>query len=312
MIEADRTLALIGAPADVGAGQRGGSMGPEALRVAGMEEALCRLGYAVTDLGNLSGPINPRGPRSRGYRNLEEVARWCAVVRDAVHDALGQRRLPVLLGGDHSLAIGSIAAASRHCAEHDMPLSVLWLDAHADFNTPETTPSGNIHGMPVAVVSGQGPSALTALGPVRPMVSAERIIQVGVRSVDRVEKTLVAESGLEVVDMRQIDETGMGEMMERVLRRLAEMGGHVHVSIDVDFVDPMIAPGVATPVPGGPSYREAQLCMEMIHDSGLMGSLDVTELNPAFDHHNQTGELLVELCASLFGQKILSRHHFTL
>ena len=166
--------------------------------------------------------------------------------------------------------------------------------------------------MPAAVVSGHGPPILTDLSPVKPMLDSGRTIQVGVRSVDHIEKSLVIRSGLKVVDMRQIDERGMGEVMDDVLGRLAAMGGHVHVSLDVDFLDPTIAPGVATGVPGGPTYREAQLCMEMIYDSGLMGSLDIMELNPAYDEHNKTGELIVELVQSLFGQQILSRRHFTL
>ena len=309
----DRAIALIGAPTDVGAGARGGSMGPEAMRVAGIEVALGRLDRRVLDLGNLSGPSNPNGEGViEGYRHLEEVTQWCRSVRGAVQRALRQGRFPILLGGDHSLAIGSIAGIAAYCAEREVPLSVLWLDAHADFNTPATTLSGNLHGMPVAVLTGAGPAPLTTLGPAQPIIEAARIIQLGVRSVDHAEKALVIESGLEVNDMRLIDERGMRKIMDGVLGRLAGMGGHVHVSFDVDFLDPSIAPGVATTVAGGPTYREAQLCMEMIYDSGLMGSLDIMELNPAYDDDNRTARLVVELVESLFGEQILSRHRFTL
>ena len=309
----DRAIALIGAPADVGAGARGGSMGPEAMRVAGIEVALGRLGRRVLDLGNLSGPSNPNGEGViEGNRHLEEVTQWCRSVRGAVQGALRQGRFPILLGGDHSLAIGSIAGIAAYCAEREVPLSVLWLDAHADFNTPATTLSGNLHGMPVAVLTGAEPAPLTTLGPAQPIIEAARIIQLGVRSVDHAEKALVIESGLEVNDMRLIDERGMRKIMDGVLGRLAGMGRHVHVSFDVDFLDPSIAPGVATTVAGGPTYREAQLCMEMIYDSGLMGSLDIMELNPAYDDDNRTARLVVELVESLFGEQILSRHRFTL
>ena len=305
-------IALIGAPTDIGAGHRGGSMGPEALRVAGLGPALRHLGYSVVDRGDVSGPPNPDGAPVAGYRHLAEVTAWCAAVRDAVHDTLEEGLFPLLLGGDHCLAIGSIAGLAKHCAARDLPLTVLWLDAHADFNTPETSPSGNIHGMPVAVAAGQGPKALLDLGHATPMLDPAHILQLGIRSVDHMEKRKVVEAGLEVHDMRRIDETGMRRTMEAILTRAAELGGHLHVSFDVDFLDPSIAPGVGTTVPGGPTYREAQLCMEMIYDSGLMRSLDIMELNPAYDLRNRTAELVVELVESLFGEQILSRHHSTL
>ena len=301
-------VSLIGAPTDIGASHRGGAMGPEALRVAGLETALRLMGVDVDDMGNLTGPANPDARSQNGYRHLEQTAEWCRVVRDACYQVLKSGAFPILMGGDHSLAIGSIAAAADHCADQGKPLSVLWLDAHADFNTSATSPSGNIHGMPVAVVSGYGPDELTVVGATRPMVDPAHIIQLGIRSVDAVEKRTVVESGLEVHDMRRIDERGMRRSMEDVLDKLAKVGGHLHVSFDVDFLDPSIAPGVATTVKGGPTYREAQLCMEMIYESGLMGSLDIMELNPAFDDRNQSAELVVDLVKSLFGEQILSRH----
>ena len=307
-----RSIALIGAPTDVGAAHRGVSMGPEALRVACIQLALERLGHRVIDMGNLAGPPNPGARPVAGYRHLDEVTAWCTSVRDAVRSALHDDLFPILLGGDHALAIGSIAGIAGHCAERGKPLSVLWLDAHADFNTPKTTPTGNLHGMPLAVITGQGPPELVGLCETTPMVERSRIIMLGVRSIDHIEKRAVMGGGLTVIDMRRIDEHGMRQTMDEVLGRLASLGGHLHVSLDVDFLDPAIAPGVGTTVLGGPTYREAELCMEMIHDSGLMGSLDIMELNPAFDIRNQTAGLMVELVESLFGEQILSRHRDTL
>ena len=305
-------IRMIGAPTDVGAGHRGGSMGPEALRVAGLEKALARMGYDIRDHGNLAGPTNPNGPPVDGYRHLPENTAWCSLVRDAVYESLKDGEFPILMGGDHALAVGTIAGLSNYCREAGKPLSVLWLDAHADFNTAETTPSGNVHGMPLAIAAGYGPKELTHLAHSVPMIDPHRIVQVGIRSVDAIEKVKVVESGMDVHDMRRIDENGMRQTMTDVLDKLASLGGHVHVSFDVDFLDPSIAPGVGTTVPGGPTYREAQLCMEMIHDSGLMDSLELMELNPAFDVKNKTAELVVELTKSLFGEQILSRHHAAL
>ncbi|RDD63310.1 arginase [Ferruginivarius sediminum] len=302
-----RTLGLIGAPSDVAAGCRGATMGPEALRVAGLGDVLAGLGYSVNDRGNLSGPVNPGGPRGNGYRHLAETTEWVRLVRDEVAASLAAKELPILMGGDHSLSIGSIGAAARHCHEAGKPLSVLWLDAHADFNTAETSPSGNIHGMPVAVLCGDGPEELLSLGHARPMLDPDHLVQVGVRSVDMVEKRMVVERRLRVFDMRTIDEIGMRAAMEEALEAVGRVGGHLHVSFDADFVDPSAAPGVGTPVPGGPNYREAQLCMEMIYDSGLLGSLDIVEVNPALDWRNSTAELAVDLVKSLFGERILAR-----
>ncbi len=304
-----KPISLIGAPADAGAGRRGAAMGPEALRVAGIASSLARLRYAVTDRGNLTGPVYPERARDGGYRHLAEVVQWCTAVRDAVRASLEAGELPILMGGDHSLSVGSIAAVAAHCAAQERPLTVLWLDAHSDFNDDESSPTGNLHGMPVAILTGHGPEELLALGAARPIVPAERVIQVGIRSVDELEKRLVAATDMRVYDMRRIDEQGMGAIMTKALDRAAADGSHLHVSFDVDFLDPEIAPGVPTTVPGGPTYREAQLCMEMVYDSGLLGSLDITELNPAFDDRNRTAELAVELIESLFGEQILARAH---
>ena len=300
------TASLIGAPTDIGAGARGASMGPEALRVAGLQAALESHGLRVQDLGNLSGPPNPWLPPVNGYRHLPEVVAWNRAVFDAVRGELRQGHLPVLLGGDHCLGLGSIAAVAQHCRETGRRLRVLWLDAHADFNTRELTPSGNLHGMPVACLCGFGPPELTGLAGPAPALRPEQIRQVGIRSVDPGEKRLVHEQGLEVFDMRFIDEEGMRRTMERALHGL-DTDTHLHVSFDVDFLDPEIAPGVGTTVPGGPTYREAQLCMEMIADSGCLASLDIVELNPALDVRNKTAALAVDLVESLFGKSTLMR-----
>lgn len=301
-----REVTLIGAPTDVGAGTRGASMGPEALRVAGLKEALEAQGVAVSDVGNLVGPANPVAPPVDGYRHLPEVTAWCRAVDGKVHETLARGSLPILLGGDHCLAIGSISAVARHCREQGRRLRVLWLDAHADFNTSALTPTGNIHGMPVACLCGHGPAALTSLSGVVPALDPASIRQVGIRSVDPGERRFVHDVGLEVFDMRFIDETGMRQTLLRALEDLDD-GTHLHVSFDVDFLDPDIAPGVATTVPGGPSYREAQLCMEMIADTGRLGSLDIVELNPAWDVRNRTATVAVDLVASLFGKSTLMR-----
>jgi arginase len=299
-------VGLIGAPTDIGASVRGASMGPEALRVAGLQPMLEAQGLEVQDRGNLNGPANPNSPSHEGYRHLMEVVAWNQLVHAAVHAELQAARLPILLGGDHSLAVGSISAVARHCRELGKRLRILWLDAHADFNTNVLTPSGNLHGMPVACLCGQGPRALIEIGGVVPAIDPSVIRQIGIRSVDQGEKRLVHEVGLEVFDMRYIDEHSMRVTLEEALSGI-DRETHLHVSFDVDFLDPDIAPGVATTVAGGPSYREAQLCMEMIADTGLLASLDIMELNPALDVRNRTAEVAVDLVASLFGKSTLMR-----
>jgi arginase len=299
-------VSLIGAPTDIGAGSRGASMGPEALRVAGIVTVLQSLGLEVLDRGNLSGPANPWLPPVDGYRHLNEVVAWNLAVHQAMHAELALGRLPILLGGDHCLGIGSISAVAKHCREHAKKLRVLWLDAHADFNTNTLTPSGNIHGMPVACLCGRGPKELIEIGGLVPAINPKVLRQIGIRSVDAGEKRLVHEADLEVFDMRYIDEMGMRHTMELALATI-DANTHLHVSFDVDFLDPDIAPGVGTTVKGGPTYREAQLCMEMIADTGMLASLDVMELNPALDVRNRTAELAVDLLESLFGKSTLMR-----
>jgi arginase len=299
-------ISLIGAPTDIGAGSRGSSMGPEALRVANIASVLEGHGLEVLDRGNLSGPSNPWQPPTDGYRHLPQVVEWNKLVHEAVLQELALGRLPILLGGDHCLGLGSISAVARHCREAGKKLRVLWLDAHADFNTNTLTPSGNIHGMPVACLCGYGPQELIEIGGTVPAVNPKSIKQIGIRSVDQGEKRLVHQVGLEVFDMRYIDEMGMRHTMELALATI-DANTHLHVSFDVDFLDAAIAPGVGTTVQGGPTYREAQLCMEMIADTGRLASLDVMELNPALDVRNATALVAVDLIESLFGKSTLMR-----
>ena len=299
-------VSIFGVPTDVGAGTRGASMGPEALRVARLAEALAARGVDVVDTGDVSGPKNPwQGPVD-GYRHLAQVVAWNEGVFEAASMILRDGRMPVMLGGDHCLAIGSIAAVASHCRAVGKTLRVLWLDAHTDFNTSEITPSGNVHGMPVACLCGIGPDVLTRIGGHVPAIVPAQVRQLGIRSVDQDEKRLVKEHGLDIYDMRFIDESGMKLAVEQALLGLDD-STHLHVSFDVDVLDPGIAPGTGTPIPGGINYREAQLVMEMIADTGRMGSLDIVEVNPALDDGNRTAELAVDLVESLFGKSTLMR-----
>lgn len=298
-------IQLIGVPTDAGASVRGCSMGPEALRVAGIVPALRGLGLTVFDSGNLTGPITPRDdPRQGPHRHLDEVVAWNRALFDAVGQALDQGVIPLTMGGDHCLAIGSISAVAAHCRRQGRALRVLWLDAHSDVNTEATSPSGNLHGMPVACLLGRGPAALTGWGGAAQAISAQDIDFLGIRSVDPGERLAIREFGLSVYDMRFIDEHGMRAAMTEALMEVDD-NTHLHVSFDVDCLDPADAPGVGTAVRGGPTYREMQLCMEMIADTGRLCSLDVVELNPALDVRNRTAEVAVELLQSLFGQSTL-------
>ena len=281
-------------------------MGPDAMRIAGLAEALTARGVEVADRGNLMGPVNPWQPPVHGYRHLDEVVEWNRELMHAMLAELRLGRMPIMLGGDHCLGVGSITAVAQHCRETGKRLRVLWLDAHSDFNTSDVTPSGNIHGMPVACLCGIGPDALTQLGGHVPAMAPGDIRQIGIRSVDAEEKRLIKDNRIDVYDMRYIDENGMKRTMEAALAGV-DQDTHVHVSFDVDFLDPSIAPGVGTTVPGGPNYREAQLVMEMIADTGRLLSLDIVELNPVIDTRNLTAELVVDLVESLFGKSTLMR-----
>jgi arginase len=301
-------VSLIGAPTDVGASVVGCRLGPGALRLAGIHEALERFGVGVKDCGDVSGPVNPMAPPVDGYRHLPEVIAWNQSLHDAVHAEVSAGRLPVMLGGDHCLAIGSVSAVARHCREQGRPLRLLWFDAHADYNTASITPSGNMHGMPVAVLTGHGPQALVEISGAVPTISPRDVREIGLRDVDLGEKRLLREQEIEVFDMRYLDEVGVREAMRMALDDL-DPETHVHVSLDLDFLDDSIAPGVGTPVRGGPTYREAHLCMEMIADTGQLGSLDIVELNPALDIRSETARLAVDLVESLFGKSTLLRVH---
>ena len=300
------TIALIGAPTDVGASVRGAGMGPDALRVAGLVETLRAQGFDVRDFGNLAGPPTPWQASVDGLRHLDEVVAWNRSVFNAVDQALGAGQVPMLLGGDHCLAIGSISAVAWHARQRGKKLRVIWLDAHADVNTGLTSHTGNIHGMPVACLLGHGPAPLCGWSGKPHAITPHDLCFIGIRSVDAEEKQAIDKLGLQVFDMRHIDEHGMRTTLTEALHGIDD-DTHLHVSFDIDCLDPADAPGVGTGVRGGPTYREMQLCMEMIADTGRLGSLDVVELNPALDVRNQTAEVAVELIESLFGKSTLVR-----
>ena len=301
-----KTVNLIGAPTDVGASTRGAGMGPDALRVAGLVDVLRSNGLHVVDSGNLAGPPNPWNAALGGLRHLDEVVAWNRAVFASVADVLAHGQTPLLMGGDHCLAIGSISAIARHCRQHGKLLRVIWLDAHSDVNTAASSPSGNMHGMPVACLLGHGAPELTGWSGEPQALSAGDIDFIGIRSVDAQEKQAIRQLGLQVFDMRHIDEHGMRNTMTEALHDV-DGNTHLHVSFDLDCLDPLDAPGVGTGVRGGPTYREMQLCMEMIADTGQLASLDVVEINPALDVRNRTAELAVEFIASLFGASTLVR-----
>lgn len=301
-----KTISLIGAPIEEGSGRRGAAMGPTALRIAGIDTMLTDLGYMVVDEGDLR-PVPARDLASHPRaNNLQAVAAFTRALDGAVHEAARAGRLPITLGGDHALAMGTVSGMARYAHEVGRPLFVLWLDAHADFNSPDTSPSGNMHGMPVAFFCGQAEFA-PILDRNRPLVDPRNVFQVGIRSVDEREREEIAEHGVNVYDMRAVDETGMARIMHEILDTVSHADGLLHVSFDVDFLDPEIAPGVGTTVPGGATFREAHLIMEMLCDSGLVSSLDLVELNPFLDDRGKSARILVELTASLFGRRILDR-----
>ena len=293
-------IALIGAPCDLGASRRGAARAPAALRRAGLAPALVAAGFAVRDHGDVAVAGDPPRLAPGPCRHLPAVAAWCCAARDAVAASLAAGEVPVMLGGDHSLAIGSIAAAAGHCAEAGRPLAVLWLDAHADLNTPETTPSGNIHGMPAAVVCGLGHPDLLALGHARPMLDPARFVNIGARSIDLEEWAGVRASGVTLIEMADLQRGGMRAAVGAAQERIGGDGAHLHVSFAVDFLDPATAPGVGIAVPGGPRLEEVAEAMAMIRESGLMRSLDLVELNPRCDRGGRTARTVVGLAKELF------------
>jgi arginase len=302
----DCCIAIIGAPMDLGAGRRGVDMGPSALRLAGLDERVAALGYEFVDLGN----VQVEQPESLpvGYdraRYLPQVAQTCTRLGELVAEVAGQGKLPLVLGGDHSVAVGTISGLSLYYRERGKKIGVIWIDAHADMNTPESSPSGNVHGMPLACCVGTGPRELTQIFGFAPKVAPENVAIVGLRNVDRTEAGNVRALGVHPFTMREIDERGLRAVMNEAIEVASRGTAGVHVSFDMDSVDPAEAPGVGTPVRGGLTYREAHLAMEVICDSGRMIGMEVVEVNPVLDSANQTAILGVELVMSALGKKIL-------
>ena len=306
MSTANKRCILIGAPVQEGAGRLGCDMGPSAYRTAGLREALGGLGIAVEDRGNVApAPGRNVAHPNPAIRLLPEYDGWTRALGEAAYAASGVG-FPIFLGGDHSLSAGTIAGTARRAAEDERPFFVLWLDAHPDFHTLDTTASGNLHGTPMAYLTGR-PGFAPFLPELAAPVDPRNVCMIGLRSVDPAERAALREAGVTVHDMRAVDEEGLAPLLRAFLSRVAAAGGVLHVSLDVDFLDPAIAPGVGTTVPGGATFREAHLAMEMLHDSGLARSLDLVELNPFLDERGRTALLMVDLAASLMGRRILDR-----
>ena len=299
-------IRILGVPMDLGASRRGVDMGPSALRVAGLQHRLKQLGHQVEDIGNIAvkqAEEQHYGDKRAKY--LHEIAETCKGLAENVERCLEEGMLPIVLGGDHSIAAGTMAGVAGHFRKQEKRVGFVWLDAHGDMNTPDTSPSGNIHGMPLAAVIGYGAPELTELGGFKPKVEPRNVSLVGIRDLDSKEKRLVKESGVHVFTMRDVDERGMREVMAEALRFAADDTSGIAVSLDMDFVDPSDAPGVGTPVRGGVTYREAHLALEMIADSRAMVSFELVEINPVIDLHNKAATLGVELVCSALGKKIL-------
>jgi arginase len=301
-----KKVTIVGVLMDLGADRRGVDMGPSAVRVANLNERLASLGYEVTDSGN----IGVRNPEMMSIvdnraKYLHEIAVACQSLADQVEHILDAGAIPIILGGDHSIAIGSVAGLASFYRKRDSRVGVIWFDAHGDMNTPETSPSGNIHGMPFAAILGHGVQELTHISGFAPKVSPEDCVLIGARSVDREEAVALKESGIRVITMRELDERGMSTVMDEAMWLASRRTAGFHVTMDMDFVDPDYAPGVGTPVPGGPTYRESHLAMEKIADSGKLLSFELTEVNPVLDSSNRTAELGVQLILSAFGKKIM-------
>lgn len=297
-----RTCLLIGAPVDSGKRTKGCLMGPDSYRTAGLAQALGDLGHELRDLGNLSasGSEDDQGTLHAPERTI----RWTETLTQAAQDAMEQG-LPIFLGGDHALSLGSVAGVARHAAAQNRPQFLLWLDAHSDFHTPRSTQSGNLHGTPVAYVTGQ--SGFDGFPPLTAPIPQDHVCMLGLRSVDTAERASLSQTRIHRHDMREIDESGIARPLAAFLQRVKQVNGFLHVSLDVDFLDPGVAPGVGTTVPGGATVREAHLVMEMICDSGLMTSLDLVELNPFLDERGRTAHLMVDLCASALGRRVFDR-----
>ncbi len=302
-------IALLGIPIEIGASQAGTLMGPAALRTAGIARVLEQLGLTVEDHGDLAKPATASSddPPPANAKYYDEIKNWVRALSERAFALAESGAIPIFMGGDHSLSMGSVNGVARYWQEQDRPLFVLWLDAHADYNTPATTITGNMHGMSAAFLCGEpGLDGLLGNQPRAP-ITPDRLDLFGIRSIDPLEKNLVRERRVAIVDMRAIDEFGVGVLIRRVIERVKARNGVLHLSFDVDFLDPAVAPGVGTTVPGGATYREAHLIMELLHDSGLVRSADIVELNPFLDERGRTARVAVELIGSLFGVQITDR-----
>jgi arginase len=304
-----RRVAVLGAPIEIGASQRGTLMGPAALRTAGLLTLLDGLGFEVEDHGDISisdvAELADAPPHAA--RHYREIQRWTRVLSAHAYKLARSGAIPIFLGGDHSLSMGSVNGMARHWQEARRELFVVWLDAHADYNTPATTLSGNMHGMSAAFLCGEPGLDSLLGGEPRASIDPDQLELFGTRSIDKLEKDLLRDRRISVADMRAIDEHGVGVLIRRVIDKVKARNGVLHVSFDVDFLDPSLAPGVGTTVPGGATYREAHLVMEMLHDSGLVRSVDIVELNPFLDERGRTARTAVEMIGSLFGQQITDR-----
>jgi arginase len=302
-----RQVRILGAPLDLGQSRRGVDMGPSAVRVAGLEARLESLGHLVSDGGNV--PVVIAETRNAGEANakyLKEIAETCERVAGMVLETLEEGITPLILGGDHSVAAGSVSGVAEFHRRHNQKIGLIWIDAHADINTPATSPSGNVHGMPLAALLGLGPESLSGIFGWQPKIDPQNVVLIGVRDIDNTEKENIRRAGIsEVYTMRDIDERSMRTVMEEALRTAGRGTAGYHVSLDMDWIDPEDAPGVGTPVRGGATYREAHLAMEILADHGRLLSFEVVEVNPVIDEHNRTAELAVELICSAFGKKIL-------
>jgi arginase len=301
-----KQIRVIGVPLDLGQSRRGVDMGPSAVRVAGLEARLEAIGHIVEDGGNVPVAIPEQKKEGAAHaKYLKEITATCTKSAELVMKTLEAGKVPLVLGGDHSVAAGTVAGVAEFYRKQNQKIGLIWIDAHSDINTPETSPSGNVHGMPLAAIMGLGPADLGNIFNFSPKVHPENCVLVGIRDVDAHEKENIRKAGVEVFTMRDIDERGMRSVMEEALRMAGRGTAGYHVSLDMDWIDPEDAPGVGTPVWGGATYREAHLAMEIISDHGRMLSMEIVEVNPVIDEHNQTADLAVELALSAFGKKIL-------
>lgn len=303
----NKKVRIIGFPSDLGASRRGVDMGPSAIRIANVGTRLRNIGYDVEDIGNVAVAVRESitGPGNSKSKFLKEIVDATKALKERVYDSLKDGKVPLTLGGDHSLAIGSIAGVAKYYGEKNQKIGVIWLDAHGDINTPDTSASGNIHGMPLAHCLGVGHKDLLSIGDKQPMVDASRAVLIGIRDLDPGERQAIREQGVRAFTMRDIDEMGMRNVIQEAIKIATNGTAGFHLSFDVDCMDPREAPGVGTAVRGGTTYREGHLAMELLHDSGKMLAMDITEVNPVLDTSNQTADLAVEMVLSAFGKRIL-------